>query len=307
MKLFVTGATGVIGRRAVPLLVKRGHHVTALVRSPGSEAVLLGVGARPTFVDLFDLGALSSVVAGHDVVVSLATHIPSSSFHMLLPSAWRENDRIRSVASANLVDAAIASGVQRFIQESFAPVYPDRGGAWIAEHTPIAPVRYNRTIEDAERAALRFTESGRTGIVLRFGAFYGSDAVQTLDLIKFVRKGWAPIPGAADAFISSVSHDDAATAVVAALDAHAGIYNVVDDEPLSHRAYIDALAAALGVAPPKLPPPWVAHLFGSLGELLARSVRISSRKFKRETSWTPKYPSVREGWRAVVSALGRAA
>jgi nucleoside-diphosphate-sugar epimerase len=303
MKLFVTGATGVIGRRAVPLLVNRGHQVTAIGRSRERAAMLQGWGADSVFVDLFDRGTLTEVIAGHDAVVNLSTHIPSSSFRMLLPGAWRENDRIRRVASANLVDVAIANGVKLFIQESFAPIYPDRGDSWITEDTPLAPLRFNRTIEDAERSALRFSERGRTGIVLRFGAFYGSDAFQTQDLVKLVRKGWAPIPGPADAFISSVSHDDAATAVVAAIDAQAGIYNVVDDEPLSHREYADSLAGALGVAPPKLPPRWVTLLLGSVGELFARSLRISNQKIKEETRWTPTYPSVREGWKAVVSEL----
>ena len=64
------------------------------------------------------------------MVVNLATHIPSSSTRMLLPGAWRENDRIRRVASANLADAAIAGGAERFIQESFAPAYPGRGERW---------------------------------------------------------------------------------------------------------------------------------------------------------------------------------
>jgi nucleoside-diphosphate-sugar epimerase len=303
MKLFVTGTTGVVGRRAVPLLINRGHQVTAIGRSRESAAMLQGWGADPVFVDLFDRGRLMKVIAGHDAVVNLSTHIPSSSLRMLLPGAWRENDRIRSVASANLVDVAIAHGVKLFIQESFAPVYPDRGDSWISEDTPLAPMRWNRTIVDAERAALRFSESGRTGIVLRFGAFYGFDAFQTQDLVKSVRKGWAPIPGPPDAFISSVSHDDAATAVVAAIDAQAGIYNVVDDEPLSHREYADTLASVLGVAPPKLPPRWVTPLLGSMGKLFARSLRISNQKIKQETRWTPIYPGVREGWKAVVSAL----
>jgi len=272
-----------------------------------SAGALLGAGARPIFVNLFDRDALSRVVAGNDAVINLATHIPASSISMMMPGAWRENDRIRKFASANLVDTSIASGVQRFIQESFAPVYPDCDDEWILENTPIAPVRYNRTVKDAEGSALRFSGSGGTGVVLRFGAFYGSDAAQTGDLIKLIRKGWSPIPGAPDAYISSVSHDDAASAVLAALDARAGIYNVVDDEPVSHREYVDSLAAALHVPPPKVPPQWITPLFGSLGEMLARSLRISNLKFKRETGWTPKYPSVREGWRAVVSALNRAA
>ena len=72
----------------------------------------------------FDREAVGKAVAGQDVVVNLATHIPSSSTRMLLPGAWRENDRIRRVASANLADAAIAGGVGRLIQDLSRPSTP---------------------------------------------------------------------------------------------------------------------------------------------------------------------------------------
>jgi len=127
-----------------------------------------------------------------------------------------------------------------------------------------------------------------------------------LEMLPYIRRGWAPLPGSPDAFWSSITHDDAATAVVAALDVPAGVYNVADDEPLRRREYFDALAHALGVRPPKLPPAWVTPLMGSIGETIARSLRISNQKLRRATTWTPKYPSAREGWAAVVAALRRA-
>jgi nucleoside-diphosphate-sugar epimerase len=96
-------------------------------------------------------------------------------------------------------------------------VYPDGGDDWIDETGPIHPSRYNRTVADAEAATTRFMNSGRSGVVLRFAGFYGPDARHVTDLIEFVKRGFAPIPGAPTAFISSVSHDDAAAAVVAAL------------------------------------------------------------------------------------------
>jgi len=305
MKIFVTGATGVVGRRVLPLLLARRHDVTACVRSAEGAEKMVALGARACLTSLFDPYELLRAIAGHDAVINLATHIPSSSLRMFFRSAWRENDRIRQIGSANLVDAAIAGGVRRFVQESFAPIYPDRGNDWIDEETPLQPARFNRSVEDAERSALRFDAAGHVGVVLRFGAFYGADATQTVDLIRSVQHGWAPLPGAAGAFLSSLAHDDAAGAVVAALDAPDGIYNIVDDEPLTHREFVDTLAAALDVGPPRLLPPWSARLFGPLGGLLARSVRISNRKFKRETRWRPTYPSVRDGWPAVVASLAR--
>jgi nucleoside-diphosphate-sugar epimerase len=139
--------------------------------------------------------------------------------------------------------------------------------------------------------------------VLRFAFFYGPDSGFTLDTIKYVRKGWAPVLGGPNRFISSVSHDDAAFAVIASLGVGAGVYNVVDDEPLRRREFCDSLAAALGVAPPKFPPAWLARVTGSLGEMLARSQRISNQKLKDASDWKPAIPSVREGWALVVPTI----
>jgi 2-alkyl-3-oxoalkanoate reductase len=127
MRVFVTGATGVVGRRAVPLLVAAGHAVTAVGRSQPKRDALRAAGATPVDVDLFDAAALRRAVAGHEAVVNLATHIPPSSTAMLLPWAWRENDRVRREGSATLAGAARAEGVSRLVQESFAPVKEDGG------------------------------------------------------------------------------------------------------------------------------------------------------------------------------------
>jgi nucleoside-diphosphate-sugar epimerase len=303
MNILVTGATGVIGRRAVPLLLAAGHGVTVTARSPERTARLAAQGARVVPVDIFDRDQLRQALAGQEAVINLATHIPAMDLRMLLPRAWRENDRLRRVAAARLAVAASEAGVRRFIQESFAPAYPDCGEHWIGEVVPLAPEHYNRSVLDAERAALRFTARGGCGVVLRFGAFYGADAEQTRTLVAALRRGWAPLPGRPEGFVSSLSHDDAAGAVVAALGASPGIYNVVDNEPLRRRDYFDSLAGLLGLPPPKIPPPWTRHLLGSVGRLLARSQRISNRKLRR-CGWVPRYPSAREGWRATLAEIG---
>jgi nucleoside-diphosphate-sugar epimerase len=283
MRIFITGATGVIGRRLVPLLRGSGHEVTAAARS----------------LDLFDGRTVLHAIDGHDTVVNLATHIPAPS-RMILPWAWRQNDRLRRVASATLVEASIAAGVSRFVQESFAPIYENYGDSWIDERMPRRPVSYNRTVIDAEESAGRFSRSGGAGVVLRFGSFYGPDALQTSELITQVRKGWALLPGPPSSYISSLSHDDAASAVAAALALPAGVYNAVDDEPVTHRVFVDSLAAALGVASPKLPPAWLTPVFGSLGEMLSRSLRVSNRKLRSASGWAPQNASVREAWAMVV-------
>jgi len=294
MRVFITGATGVIGRRVVPLLVDAGHSVTAVARSDAKRAALAKAGATPIGLDLFDRAAVERAVAGHQTIINLATHMPPSMTRMMLPWSWRENDHIRREGSAILADAAIRNGVERFIQESFAPAYPDRGAEWVTEETPLAPTKYNRSLLDAEASAHRVTRAGRTGVVLRFAAFYGPDAFTLHEMANMVRKGWSPLPGEPDAYIASVSHDDAAAAVVAALDVPAGIYNVSDDEPVTRREFNDVFASAVGVRSPRSLPRLVVKLLGSIGELGSRSIRVSNSRL-RATGWRPATRSVRDG------------
>ena len=225
---------------------------------------------------------------------------------MLFRSSWRENDRIRTEGVANLVDAALVCGVPTFVQELFAPTYPDRGDEWIDERTALEPSDYNKTVLDAERSVARFCESKGRGVILRFAAFYGPDAMQVKAMIDALRKGWAALPGGPDRFISSISHDDAATAVVAALNAPSGAYNVVDDEPVRRAVYFGTLAQQLGLKPPRFLPAWITPLFGSVGEAMARSLRLSNRKLKSATPWAPRFPSVYEGWPAMLAQMNQA-
>jgi nucleoside-diphosphate-sugar epimerase len=303
MRIFLAGATGVVGRRAIPLLVQAGHDVTALGRTPDKCALIERLGAVPIQLDLFDARGVRDGVAGHDVVINVATHIPPPGLRMMLRSAWRENDRIRSTGSRILADAARAGGATLFVQESFAPIYEDGADRWIDEDSPIRPAKYNRSVADAERSAAWFNEQGGEGVVLRFAAFYGPDAAQVLELVRSVRNGRAMLPGRPEGFFSSIAHDDAATAVVAALSLPAGTYNVTDDDPVTRREYVDTLAQTLGVPPPKLPPPWLTRLGGSLADTIGRSLRISNKKLRNAAGWTPQYRSVRQGWPAVVAAL----
>lgn len=302
MTVFVAGATGALGQHLVPRLVAAGHAVSAVARTPQKAAALDRMGARPVAVDLFDARAVRAAVTGHEAIVNVATRIPPSS-KAFLPWAWRENDRIRREASRHLAEAALAAGAGRFLQESFAPMYPDRGDAWIDETVPAQPAPYSRSTLTAEEHAHDITRRGGTGVVLRFGYFYGPEAGFTRDAVGFVRKGRAPVFGTGEGFLSSIHLEDAAAAVVAALRLPAGTYNVAEDEPLRRRTHYDALADALGVPPPAFLPAWLRPLAGAVGEQLSRSQRISNRALRAASDWAPRYPSVREGWPAVVTAL----
>ena len=302
MRILITGATGVIGHRVIPALRARGHEITAVARNAARLTALAQPGVATLPLDLFDPPAVRQALRGHDVVLNLATHVPPNS-RAFLPRAWRQMDRVRREGSAIIADAANAVGVQRYVQESFAPIYPDGGANWVTEATPPRAAHYNRSVLDAEASAMRFASNGGTGVILRFAFFYGPNDAFSDQLITMARAGWLPLLGRPDAYFPMVTHDDAAAAVVAAVDAPAGTYNVVDDQPLTHRAIADALGRILGTRPPRLLPAWVAKLGGSLGETLARSLRVSNAKLRGATGWTPSVPNVEDGLRRVAAAL----
>jgi nucleoside-diphosphate-sugar epimerase len=302
MRVFVLGGTGAIGSHAVPALVAAGHTVVALARSPEKAAALVEQGASAVTVSMFDVSALTEAFAGCDAVVNLATAIPSMG-RFMQRSAWRDNLRVRGEGSAAVVDAANAAGVGRVVQESVSMLYPDRGDEWIDEDVPTDRYPLAESNLAAEASAARFAGSGGTAVVLRFGWFYGPGARHSEQLLALARRHVGVVLGPPGSYVSSIHMEDGGTAVAAALSAPGGTYNVVDDAPLTKRAYADAMAAAAGRRAWVRGPGRLALLLGNRTTSLTRSLRVSNGRFRAETGWAPRYPSAREGWLATATAL----
>ena len=299
MKVFVTGGTGAIGRYAVSAFLASGHSVTALARNAQKAAELERQGATPVSASIFDRARLAEVFVGHDAVVNLATALPATSDFRKI-DAWAENIRIRTEGSAAVVDAACDAGVPRLIQESVSMIYRDHGSEWIDEDWATDDFPMARSNLAAEESANRFSANGHAGIVLRFGWFYGPGAKHSEEFLALAKNwGICLMMGAADTYVSSVHVADAGRAVVAALSASAGTYNVVDDMPLTKREFADAIANAAGRKVYLRAPGRIAHILGDGATSLTRSLRVSNAAFKRETGWTASYPSAREGWAAM--------
>lgn len=308
MEIFVTGATGVLGRPVVRMLREEGHTVRALARSESNDALLARLGAEPVRVELFDPAGLADAVAGAGAVLHLATRIPPRS-EAARAGAWDENDRIRREGTRTLVDAALAAGVATFLYPGIGFIYEDGGDAWIGASTArieAGPMLSSTLAAEAEVA--RFTAGGGRGIVLRMGYFYGPAAESTLDTLALARRGGAVLAGAGEAYYPSVWVEDAATAVVAALrSAPAGVYDVVDDEPLTRRELAKAIADAAGRPFLLRPPVWLLKLVGGReAGFMARSQRISNAAFRAATGWAPEVRDAREGWRLIGEALHQA-
>ena len=303
MNVFLTGATGAIGPATVRGLVDRGHQVRAVARTDEKAAILRGLGADPIAVDLFDGEAAKAAVVGSEAVLHLATNVPRLR-RMSSKKGWETHNRLRTAATENLVDAAVATGASTFVKESVSFVYPDGGDAWIDETTPVdESVAMLAPTLEGERIVERFTAGGGRGVVLRFGSFYGQTARMVDEALLLARFRMSILGGAPGAYVSSIHTDDVASASVAALEAPAGVYNVVDDEPVTRREYLDAFSEAFGVRKLRPLPTWLVKLAsGSAAAAVIRSWRVSNKKLRDAIVWSPKFPSVHEGWPAVAWA-----
>lgn len=295
MKIFVTGGTGVVGTRAVPALVAAGHDVTAVARGEAKADLVRSMGATPVAVDLFDADAVKAAVDGYEAVAHLATNIPPM-LKAARMKAWETNERLRTEASAHLVDAALATGASRYVQESICFPYLDQGDDWITEESPLEHVGVFAGAAAAEAATSRFTAAGGTGLVLRFAQFHGPGSSHVEFFNRLLRKRVNPFVGPPDAYTSFIHADDAGSAVVAALAVPAGIYNVADDEPLTRREAGEAAAAALGVKPPHTVPAAARATVLHAAKPMMRSLRVSNAKLKAASGWAPIHPSMRGSW-----------
>src|SRR5215510_4902520 len=185
-EIVITGSTGVIGRRAAREVLGDGHRVTGVTRSASGRERLQSLGASAVEADVFDEASLRRAFDGADAVINLLTHVPRAD-RMADPSAWDENDRIRTEASAAIARAAQAAGVQRLVQESIAFVYADGGDAWLDEDAPVAGSGVTTTALTAERNARELF--GGDTVVLRFGLFIGPDSGSTRAALAAARGG----------------------------------------------------------------------------------------------------------------------
>ncbi len=301
MRVFVAGATGVAGHRAVARLVAAGHQVTGTARTPAKAALLESLGAQPVPVSVLDADGLRAAIAGHDAVVNLTTKIPPL-LEMARLGSWAENERIRREASGYLVDAAIAAGASVFVQESLAFLYGEHGDVVIdAASAPWATSPFAGAMQIAEENVARFTANSGRGVVLRFGRFYAPDSDQIRAIVHVARRGIAGDFGPAGAYAPMIDADDVATSVVAALDAPAGVYDIVDDETLTRAEQDHALARAVGRRRLWRAPAWLKP---KMAGYLVASQRVSNRRFREATGWRPSSPTMREGYPKLVRSLG---
>lgn len=211
MKVFLAGATGVVGRRLSVLLRKAGHDVAGTTRSEAKVAALRAIGVIPVVVDAYDTDRLKLAVyaAQPDVIIHLLTDLPQHFDPATIQAGLEANAKLRIEGTRNLVNAALTNGVRRMIAQSIAFAYAPGSGPLSEDH-PIAPAATGViALEDAV-----LNTDGIDGVVLRYGRFYGPGT-------------WAQAPNGA----APLHVDAAAQAALLALSrGRPGIYNIAEED-----------------------------------------------------------------------------
>jgi nucleoside-diphosphate-sugar epimerase len=310
MKVFVAGASGVIGRRLVPRLVAGGHEVVAMTRSAPKAASLAALGAQAVIIDALDRGAVAQALmrAAPDVVIHQLSGLAGVKRFKKFDREFALTNRLRTEGTDHLLDGARAAGSRRFIAQSYGSWIYDRTGTGLkTEDDPLDPNPPANQVESM--AAIRHLEAavvgapGIDGLALRYGSFYGpgTSIADNGDIVASVRKRQLPIVGDGAGVWSFIHVEDAATATIRAIDRGApGIYNIVDDEPAPVSRWLPELAKVVGAKPPRRVPAWVGRIAaGEVGVSMMTQIRgTSNAKAKRELEWRPLYPSYRDGFRA---------
>jgi nucleoside-diphosphate-sugar epimerase len=308
MRVFVAGATGVIGRPLVTRLLEAGHEVVGSTRSPERADQLGALGVKPALVDARDTDALRAVVmeAEPEVVINQLTSLPDKIDYRKPAETFGPSNELRGTVGPVLAGLAAEAGARRLISQSVCFYYASTGKRAHSEEDPLVelppevPLSQGITAQTTlERATLE--TPGLEGMVLRYGYFYGPGvgSVPGGFTVDEVRRRRYPIVGKGTGIFSLVHVEDAATATVAAVERGApGIYNVCDDEPAPQAEWLHGYAEAIGAKPPRRVPIWLAKLIaGRQAVLLATRLEgASNEKAKRELGWQPRYPSWREGF-----------
>ena len=312
MKVFVTGATSLIGGAVVARLVDRGDDVTVFQRRPSGLNVVEHLG------DITDRSAVVAALAGSDAVVHVAARVA-------MTGPWEAFEQINVVGTQNVLDAAREVGVSRFVQVS-SPSVAHTGEPLVAASAGIAdPARarghYARSKAQAEMLALGASSDAMPVVAIRPHLIWGPGDTQLVgQIVDRARKGRLAIVGSGAALIDSIYIDNAADALVAALDRAPLLggraFVVTNGQPRPVRELVSRIVPAAGLTPPRRKVPFQVARTGGLiaerlwavrgadseppmtsflAEQLATAHWFDQRETRRALNWEPKV-SLDEGF-----------
>ena len=317
MRVFVAGASGVIGRALVPLLKQAGHSVITITRSRAACGQLRERGITSFVCDVYDDERLQEIFwkSSPDAVINQLTSIPANMHPRRITRDMAATNRLRTEGTRLLLNAAKTFGVRRFLSQSVSFAQDPQGAAPAIESVPLylnAPRSFRamiRGVAECERATLN--TSGIDGTVLRYGYFYGPGTIYARDgsFAAGVLKRAIPVVGRGSGIFSFIHVADAAAATLAALECGAtGTYNIVDDDPAPVHEWLPCYARSLGAPPPWNVPALLGRLVGGpyLTYMMLQQCGALNGRTRSVLAWQPAFSSWRDGFKAELEETCRA-
>ena len=291
MKVFVTGATGVLGRRVVRNLIGQKISVVALSRSARNSKFLKKENLEIKQVDLFNKNEIIAATIGCDAILHLATSIPKKPLARL--ADWKTNDKIRTEGTANLVNAAITNNIKAFICQSVTMIYGQQHGDFVSTSTPLPDDQIAMGKSTILMEKMLVERMPGKYVIFRFGNFYSEDDFFTNTIIDNISKGRMPMLGDGNYYMNWIHLDDAASAIsfgLNNLDKFKGEkVNVTDGHPILYADMLNYLSKLLRHKRPFYLPRWISRLL--LGKnkfaVLTNSFRVEMDPLLE--GWQPEY------------------
>lgn len=299
MRVFVAGATGLLGRELLPQLLGAGHTVFGLARTPERLLQVAQMGAQPIRGDVLDSEGMRRLLqeSAPEAVVNLATAIPLKL--RVNPADWSMNDRVRLEGTTNLLRGVEGLPLSLFVQESVGYVCQSGGEAWMDENSPLSPHPFVKATIEMERKVL---ESRVPATVLRLGAVLSAASWHTQQSVAAIRRGLLPIIGQGESYMSLLHAHDAGRAVLHLLEnatrAEGRVWLACENDPIRSADLLPFVAQLLRAPAPRRVPALLAKaMVGAVTlEVLGASYRLSNRRLREELGFTLRYSTYREIW-----------
>jgi len=291
MRVLIIGC-GYVGLPLGAELVRQGHEVFGVRRSPAAQANLEAAGIHPLIADVTRPEMLATLPSPFDWVVNTVASTRGGG-----PDDYRQ---VYLEGTRNLIDWLAASPPKKFVYTSSTGVYGQDDGSLVKETSPTEPAAETaQMLVETEQLLLSAARERRfPAVILRVAGIYGPDRGH---LFRQYLRSEAVIPGKGDRLLNMIHRDDVVGAIVAALKAGrpGEVYNAVDDEPVTQLAFLRWLSETLGR---DLPP------FGPAETEMSRkrgltSKKVSNRKLRMELGYRFQYPTFRQGYTAEIRRL----
>jgi nucleoside-diphosphate-sugar epimerase len=257
MKILIAGASGAIGQPLIDLLVSHKHDVYGITQSKERAQIITAKGATPLILDILGRESVFSAIekTRPDIIIDMLTRLPKEYTPESMHQSAEMDAKLRLQGGAHLQAAAEKHGAKRYIAQSSAFWYaPGLGLA--DEHTPFAfeaspgIASGTRVYAEIEKRVLQSKKI--EGVSLRFGFFYGPGTWfhPGGDVANQILKQKFPIIGQGQGVWNFIHIEDAAKAIVSAIQSSPGIYNIVNDQPIEMHHWLPAFANYLSAPPP---------------------------------------------------------